>query len=76
MGIRSLEIDVWEDNKLLYVHHGHTRVDKWDLCLAFDVLKNYGFLYTNSPILISVENHIDTGEGLNYFIRCAKKIEE
>lgn len=43
--------------------------NKWDLMKAFEVLSKYGFLYTYSPIIISVEKHFDSPKHLSYFLK-------
>lgn len=55
--------------KSLYITHGLTAVNSWDYLKAMEVLVKYGFLDTNTPILISVEKHFDDPEHLSYFLK-------
>ncbi len=49
-------------------------VEDFDLVKAFQVIKNYGFLTAKTPLIISCENHIETFEGLAYFVKYANEI--
>jgi hypothetical protein len=53
MGFRSFEIDVHDHKngvisgcKSLYITHGNTKVNNWDLKKAMEVLNKYGFLFS------------------------------
>lgn len=64
LGFRSVEIDVWEKNGALKVTHESsmmkTAVTDWDLDEAIRVIFKYAFALTDSPFIVSVENHIKT----------------
>lgn len=59
MGFRCVEIDIWVRDKTLVVTHGFTMVNNWHLSRAFEAILNYGFKWSDSPLYISIENHIE-----------------
>lgn len=66
MGFRCFEIDVHDGtfHSRLYITHGGNKVNDWDMVKAFEIIAKYAFAFSDSPVVISVEKHFDTVEGL------------
>ncbi len=60
MCFRCIEIDVWNDDEKLFITHGHTLCSKIDLKDTLHAINIYAFENTDYPLIISVENHLDT----------------
>lgn len=71
-----MEIDIWKKGNKLIITHGNTAVNKWELNRAFEVINDYGFRWSKTPLLISIENHIGGALNYLYFMRSLRKIKD
>jgi len=58
MGVRSLEIDTWDgSNNEPLVYHGKTLTSKILFKDVLQTIRDYAFINTSYPLIISLENH-------------------
>ncbi|TIC73413.1 PLC-like phosphodiesterase [Wallemia mellicola] len=60
LGCRSVEIDVWNgDDGNPIVYHGHTLTQPIPFVEILTTVKNFAFVASNLPLILSVETHCD-----------------
>lgn len=58
LGVRCVELDLWDGDEGPVITHGNTATSKLPLQAAVDTIAHFAFAASDFPLILSLENHL------------------